>query len=196
MSLTLILAPMFAGKTTYLLNKVQAMLSLGFSCLFVNHEFDNRNSDSSISCHNKIVEKGLVNLSSQKKLHVLKTSDLNIVATFIKSCHIDFIFIDEFQFFSPSNTLPIIHNLIEKDYHLFVAGLKSDSNNNKFGYTIELVPFADHIIPLTATCVLCAKEDNKICDASFTKFMGDTYKEQVLVGADENYIPVCRKHLR
>jgi thymidine kinase len=53
---------MFAGKTTYLLNKVQAMLSLGFSCLFVNHEFDNRNSDSSISCHNKIVEKGLINL--------------------------------------------------------------------------------------------------------------------------------------
>lgn len=199
MSLTLILAPMFAGKTSYLLNKMQAMLNLGFSCLFVNHEFDNRNENNSISCHNKIIESGLDNLYSQKKLVIIKTSDLDSVVSFVKDNIIDFIFIDEFQFFSPSNTLPIIHNLIKDGYHVFVAGLKGDSNNNKFGYTIELVPMADTIVPLTSCCVICAQEENKIAEASFTKFIGDDggdiEKEQILVGADEKYIPVCRKHL-
>lgn len=199
MSLTVILAPMFAGKTTYLLNKMQAMLSLGFSCLFVNHDFDNRNVNNSISCHNKIIEEGLNKLSSIKNLYIIKTGDLDIVATFVKSYHIDFIFIDEFQFFSPANTLPIIHNLINNTYHIFVAGLKSDSNNNKFGYTIELIPTADTIVSLTSSCMICAKQDNKISEASFTKFVGDDKigieKEQILVGADEKYIPVCRKHL-
>jgi len=187
---------MFAGKTSYLLNKVQAMLSLGYSCLFVNHSYDNRNEHSTISCHNKVYESGLDKLSSQSNLHIIKTGDLDIVVNFIKTHSIDFIFIDEFQFFSPLNTLPIIYNLIENDYHVFVAGLKSDSNNNKFGFTIDLVPNADEIITLYSSCVICAKQDNRISDAPFTKFMGDTDKEQVLVGADEKYIPVCRKHLQ
>ena len=93
MSLTLILAPMFAGKTSYLLNKMQAMLNLGFSCLFVNHEFDNRNENNSISCHNKIIEAGLDNIYSQKKLVIIKTSDLDSVVSFVKDNMIDFIFI-------------------------------------------------------------------------------------------------------
>ena len=128
----------------------------------------------------------------------MKTSDLDTVETFIRSCNIDFIFIDEFQFFSPTNTLPIIYNLVAKNYHVFVAGLKSDSNNNKFGNTIDLIPFADQIIPLTSSCVVCAKKDNKISEAAFTKFVGDEpsdEKEQILVGGEEKYIPVCRNHL-
>lgn len=187
MSLTLVISPMFSGKTSFLLSKIVGLSKLGFKTVYVNHSIDNRNKDSDISCHNKLIENGLTNCS----FDILKSSDLREISSMDK----DYYFIDEFQFFN-QNAVPIVLNLVSRGKHVFIAALKGDYKNEEFGYTLKLVPHADNIHVLKSLCVECAKE-GKCIDAPFTKYTKITKesdRNQVEVGSDELYIPVCRNH--
>ena len=188
MSLTLVISPMFSGKTTFLLSKIVAFTKLGFKTIFINHSFDTRNAESDISCHNKLLENGIVSSDFQ----IRKTDKLD----FLVDVDSDYIFIDEFQFFN-QNAVAIVLNLVEKGKHVFVAGLKGDYENKEFGNTLKLIPHADNIHFLKSLCVDCAL-DGKSVEASFTKFRGKTNndlpKDQITIGSDDLYIPVCRQH--
>jgi thymidine kinase len=184
MSLTLVISPMYSGKTTFLLNKIVAFTKLGFKTLYVNHSLDTRNNDSAISCHNKLLEAGVVSCN----FDVIRASNLHSIVDKDK----DYFFIDEFQFFDHT-AVAIILNLIEKGKHVFVAGLKGDFENKEFGNTLKLIPHADNIHFLKSLCVECARE-GKCVEAPFTKYYKKEDHEQITVGSDELYIPVCRQH--
>lgn len=186
MSLTLVISPMFSGKTSFLISKILALTRLGFKTLYINHTFDVRNKNSTISCHNKITEAGLIYCNFDN----IKSSDLSELAKMDK----DYFFIDEFQFFN-ENAVSIVLNLVSKGKHVFVAALKGDYKNEEFGYTFKLIPHADNIHVLKSLCVECAKE-GKCVDAPFTKFTAkkNELHEQVEVGGYELYVPVCRQH--
>ncbi len=185
MSLTVVISPMFSGKTTFLLNKIVGLTKLGFNTIYINHSIDTRNTEASISCHNKILESGLVSCS----FDVLKCSSLDDIRKINK----DYIFIDEFQFFQQENVVNIIIDLVKCGKHVFIAGLKGDYKNQEFGSTLKLIPHADNVIVLKSLCVICAKE-GKCVEAPFTKYINNDRHNQITVGADELYIPVCREH--
>jgi thymidine kinase len=185
MSLTVVISPMFAGKTTFLLNKIVGLTKLGFKTLYVNHAIDNRNEEASISCHNKLLESGLVSCS----FDVIKCDSLDV----LKNVDKDYIFIDEFQFFQKENVVELINNLVKSGKHIFVAGLKGDYKNQEFGSTLKLIPHADNVIVLKSLCVACAK-DGRCIDAPFTKYVKNNDHNQITVGADDLYVPVCREH--
>lgn len=176
---------MFSGKTTFLLNKIVGLTKLGFKTLYVNHAIDNRNAEASISCHNKLLESGLVSCS----FDVLKSESLDVLENVDK----DYIFIDEFQFFQQENVVEIINNLVKSGKHIFVAGLKGDYKNQEFGSTLKLISHADNVIVLKSLCVICAKS-GKCVEAPFTKYVNNGEHNQITVGADDLYIPVCREH--
>ena len=93
--------------------------------------------------------------------------------------------IDEAQFFT--NLVSFCKQAVDvHGKHVIVSGLAQDFERNKFGQILDLIPLADKVVHLTALCH-CGK------DAIFSK---RTVKstEQVLVGASEAYIPVCREH--
>jgi thymidine kinase len=187
MSLTVVISPMFSGKTTFLLNKIVGLTKLGFKTVYINHSIDTRNSESSISCHNKLLESGLVSCS----FDVLKCDKLDDLKILDK----DYFFIDEFQFFQQENVIDIIINLVDLGKHIFVAGLKGDYKNQEFGRTLKLIPHADNVVVLKSLCVVCAKK-GKCVDASFTKYVKNDKHHQITVGADDLYIPVCREHYK
>lgn len=184
MSLTLIIAPMFSGKTTYLLNKASVCLDLNFSCVFVTHTFENR--DPEVFLHSTLLKPNLTN-----KLKVVKSSSLENIADEID--YYSNIFIDEFQFFNSLYDLTIIRRLVNNGKNVYVAGLKGDAFNQKFGMLIDLIPESDDIIVLKSFCKVCSVESKSYVPASFTKRLANE-KDIVLVGAKEMYIPVCRKH--
>jgi thymidine kinase len=183
MSLTVILAPMFSGKTTYLLSQASISLDLGFRPVFVTHLFENRNS--SVFTHSSIFTPNL-----EDKISIIKTEHID--ETLLNKLYTySHVYVDEFQFFNDKEDLQMILKLSEKK-HVCVAGLKGDSNNNKFGFILDLIPHADELVFLKSNCTFCAKKGKKV-GAPFTKRLSHN-TDTVLVGGNDKYVPVCRKH--
>jgi thymidine kinase len=184
MSLTLIIAPMFSGKTTYLLNKASICLDLNFSSVFVTHTLEDR--DPEVFLHSTLLKPNLTN-----KLKVLKSSSLETIEHELN--YYSNVFIDEFQFFTSLYDFTIIRRLINNGKNVYIAGLKGNAFNQKFGILIDLIPEADDVVILKSFCKVCSEESRICVPAPFTKRVTED-KNIVLVGAKEVYIPVCRKH--
>lgn len=187
-SLTLILGPMFAGKTTYLLNEIRKHENENRNTnrdegrdenrnniLVINHAIDNRYETDKISSHNK------------ETYPCLKKSDLkDINAKELEGKQI--LVIDEGQFF------PEIDEIVRKfvneyNLHVIIAGLNGTFQQKIFDKSnlLNLIPFADNVILLKSKCYLCGQ------DAPFSKRIVSDDKE-ILVG-NNNYQPCCRKCL-
>jgi len=181
MSLTVVISPMFSGKTTHIINEVSILSSLNFKSIVFNHSIDTR-CQTVLSCHNKQLT---LDGSNLKKTNNLSGENVD---------EYDYIFIDEFQFFTEPNTIQTILNWVDKGKNVTVAGLKGDFLNRPFGFMMEIIPHADNIIVKHSFCVLCAREGVKN-QAPFSKRITDSNK-QILVGEGNEYIPVCRKHYK
>jgi thymidine kinase len=170
MSLTVIIGCMFSGKTTTLLNNITP------KSYVINSSLDTRTTDY-IKSHNNIKYKAhkCSNLNfSEYKLNILQAN-------------YDTIIIDEGQFFP--NLVDSIKKLLSYNFNIIIAGLDADSNQNKFGEILDLILIADKTIKLTGKCHICNET------GAFTKRINKNNTEQILVGNENNYKCVCRKHL-
>lgn len=171
--LEIIFGPMYAGKSTYMLHelsryhkgpnkKVMVVVSKKDTREFLTH-----NSNIQINLNNKSVD----NLSELYDTELYKESEI--------------IGIDESQFFT--DLMDFYHTSVEKDHkHIIVSGLAQDFQRNKFGSILDLIPFADKLVKLSALCK-CGNE------AIFSKRIVNN-DSQILIGASEAYVPVCREH--
>lgn len=176
--LEIILGPMYAGKSTYLLHELSRyQKATKKNVLIITSIKDTRN----FLTHNNDIGIKITNIPNAKiecltSLYNHDTKEYN---------ESDVIGIDEAQFFTDLERF--CKTAVERDNkHVIVSGLAQDFERKKFGYITNLIPFADKIVHLTALCH-CGK------DAVFSKRITES-KEQVLVGASESYIPVCREH--
>jgi thymidine kinase len=176
--LQVIMGPMYSGKTTGLLRELTIYKELGLDVMYVNHSLDDR-SDQDFSTHNPLI-------TTIGKLHSLKTTDLRSIFDEIKKY--DVIGIDEYQFF---NELSVVLELVEVyNKKVFLSGLNSDFMRNPFPSIYQVLPYVDKVLHLHSACSVCIK--NKIYKtAIFSKRIVNS-DEQILVGASESYIPVCR----
>ena len=195
--LHIILGPMFAGKSTYLINKATELLdNSNSSCddiLMINHTFDNRYSNEShIATHDGIKMSSL----SLTKLCELLSNDIvscddNITykAKLQKSKHI---FIDEGQFFDDLYDIVIIL-LCKYKKNIYIGGLDGDYKQKQFSnsHLFDLIPFANTIHKLNAKCYICNEP------AQCTKRLNTetTNVVQIIVGGSNMYQPVCLNHL-
>ena len=72
--------------------------------------------------------------------------------------------------------------------HLIIVGLNGDSHRKNFGEIKDIYPLADKITLLTALCLSCKDGTEAIFSKKITN-----KKEQIDVGNEDTYIPVCRK---
>jgi thymidine kinase len=73
--------------------------------------------------------------------------------------------------------------------NIVVTGLDGDSNRNKFGHILDLIPLCNSCTKINAACIMCL--DGTPAPFSFRLVESS---DKVLVGGSESYIPVCRKH--
>ena len=174
--LSIILGPMFSGKTTKLLNTIQYCKQNKLSYLVINHTFDNRYNYNKITNHNQICEDSLM----LNKLSELEMKNIK---------NIDYLLIDEGQFFEDLEES--VKNIIEKNpkLNITIVGLDGDFQQNVFnnGQLLKLIPYAEKVVKLHSKCHFC---NNK---AFFTKRITES-KEQILVSSNDNYKPSCFKH--
>ncbi|KAF8727851.1 hypothetical protein HU200_018416 [Digitaria exilis] len=172
-----IVGPMFAGKTTALLRRVQAEAGNGRTVALIKSNKDNRYGLDSVVTHDgtKMACWALSDLSSfHDKLGVEAYDKVDVIG------------IDEAQFFD--DLYDFCCKAADCDGKIIVvAGLDGDYKRKKFGSVLDVVPLADSVTKLTARCELCG------CRAFFTLRKTQETKTKLIGGADV-YMPVCRQH--
>lgn len=185
--LEITIGPMFAGKTTALIDKVNRYITVKKQqgkdpkVLIINYIGDDR-SETTLSPH--LVYKGVFgdNTTHCKVKELKDIEDVEIISTF------DYIAIDECQFFKD---IGMVGNwLNNKNVHIHCSGLLTDSNKQSFGNLHKIMYLADHIEHIKAFCFFCG---DKYPNASFTKCLKQK-NNQTEIGGVDSYIPVCGKH--
>ena len=176
-NLELIIGPMYAGKSTELLRKINMYEFLDKKIIVINHVINNRYGSSNLSTHNKEYYNKCINLE--------KLGDFEKYNIFNE---IEIIIIEELQFFT--DAFEIVKKWTDLDgKNVIAAGLDGDFERKPFGDVLKLIPYAEKVTKLNALCKRC--NDGTI--ASFTKRIVDK-KCTTLVGSNEIYEAVCRKH--
>ncbi|KAJ4762766.1 Thymidine kinase [Rhynchospora pubera] len=173
----IIVGPMFAGKTTELLRRVQSELSNGRNVAVVKSDKDNRYGLSSIVTHDgaKMACLALSELSSFREQFGTEAYD-----------KLDVIGIDEAQFFE--DLYGFCCNAADRDGKtVIVAGLDGDYMRKKFGSVLDIIPIADTVTKLTARCEMCGQR-------AFFTLRKTTETQTELIGGADKYMPVCRQH--
>ena len=179
-TLDVIIGPMFSGKTTELMRRLNICAEAKYKVLYVNSVFDDRDTATLFSTHNKT-------LKEDKSIIILKTKNLEDI--YNEAEKFDVIGIDEAQFF---NDLKLFCLAMTERYgkKVIVAGLNGDFERRPFGQINDLITLCDTISKLHSFCQICC-EKRMIKPALFSKRIGES-KETILVGKKDLYLPVCR----
>lgn len=181
MSIELIIGPMFSGKTTELLRRLNRHKLANKRVLIVKYSQDNRYSKTEVCTHD--------NIKNDKSYDIINTTDLNDVADYLQiemenSRPIDVIGIDEGQFYEDIN----IFCDLWANYHnkkIIISALNGDYKRQMFDNLVYLLPICEEITKLTSIC-RCGN------DASFTHRKINNTKQEIIGGKDI-YEPLCRK---
>lgn len=183
-SLTIYMGCMFSGKSTELQRQVRRLDVINSPYIIINHSFDNRYGCNMQSTHNN------------NKLTCLSFTNLNDIYKENNACsrekynNSSYIFIEESQFFG--DLYDFVLNAVNKDgKNVLIFGLDGDFRQEPFGDILRLIPHADNVIKLKSLCKVC----NDGTYGLFTIRTSQDMNKQILVGQENIYNTVCRKHL-
>lgn len=171
-----IFGPMFAGKSSELLKRVEALENAGKKTTLVKSDRDTRYSKNEIATHDGIA----------RRCHAVNTLAELRSAVGESYESVDVIAIDEAQFFP--DLLDFCTEASDHDNkQVLVAGLDGDFKRQRFGQVLDLIPVSDSVTKLTADCAYCGQP------ALFSLRIAADQRQEVVGGADK-YAPVCRHH--
>ncbi|MGY3704164.1 thymidine kinase [Vagococcus martis] len=119
--------------------------------------------------------------------------DTNVYDTVSKMCNKPYcILVDESQFLEQAHVVQFARIVDELDIPVMAFGLKNDFKNELFEGSKYLLLYADKIEELKTICWFCHKKAtmNLRMDNNKPVYTG----EQIQIGGNEAYYPVCRKH--
>jgi thymidine kinase len=101
------------------------------------------------------------------------------------------VLVDEAQFLQPYQVGQLIDIVDELDIPVMAYGLRADFQGQLFPGSSQLLAVADTIEEIKTVCWYCDKKAimNMRCKDGKPIFHG----EQIQIGGNESYIPVCRK---
>jgi len=172
MSVTVIIGPMFSGKTTELFRRLKREMIAGKKTILFKYSNDTRYNRG--------------NLASSHDGKTLQAIPVTTLVSQDIEDDVKVIGIDEGQF---------IKGLVDFcDFHatqgriIIVSGLDADFKRDSFERIIKLIPKAEHVIKLHSVCVQC--KDNQ---GTFSKRIGGDATTIEDIGGANKYISVCRK---
>jgi thymidine kinase len=161
---------MFSGKTEELIRRLRRAEFANQELLLFKPKIDRRYSEENVVSHNGISFEAIQIDSSKEILEHWKKE--RIVA------------IDEAQFFD-MDVVKVVNELASKGVRVVCAGLDMDYMGNPFGPIPNLLASAEYVTKVHAICMSCGN----LAQFSHRK---SKEKEQVLVGAIDEYEPLCR----
>lgn len=161
---------MFSGKTEELIRRLKRAEFASQKILLVKPKIDDRYHKKNVVSHQGT---SFDAHTVEKAADILNIWDNEKVVA-----------IDEAQFFD-NEIVSVCNQLAKKGVRVIIAGLDMDFKGVPFGPMPQLLCIAEYVTKVHAICVSCG---------NLAQFSHRTVKdkEQVLVGAIEQYKPLCR----
>ena len=174
--LTAVYGPMFAGKTTWIIQKISELEKNGQKCLVFKPRLDDRyGKEAKLHSHGGLSEKAI--LIDENKPEQM----LGIWAE--KNEQHSVVVIDEAMFFTP-DVVDVVKEMIARELEVIVAGLDTNFRREPFGAMPHLIKLADEKEVLRSSCYKCGG----VAEYS-ARLVGGS--ENIEVGADDVYQPAC-----
>ena len=173
MKLIVICGPMFAGKSTRLINEGERYAKAKQKVVYLKPSSDTRYSVDEIVTHDGIKVPASLITNQLKDRYVVERADV--------------VLIDEVQLIEPHLVQEIL-DLVREGKTVIVAGLDMDYLGQPFPVVRELLPHADEVIKIKGIC-RCGKESVM---SSLKKEAREQVKEIFNLGADDQYEALCR----
>jgi thymidine kinase len=170
--------PMYAGKSTGLINAFSEAKKADRKVVAIKPNIDNRYTTSTITTHDR---------------KEIPAEYVRVLSTFLNQeewKEIDFgadvFLVDEAQFFK-KNIVEFVCRLRNVGKEVHIAGLDMDFRGNSFGYMPDLMTLANKVIKFQAQCAEC-----KLINATMTYRKAEINDDgQILVGGNEVYESRC-----
>lgn len=183
-----IYAPMSSGKSTMLLTKAHSFEERNIPFLCLKPSIDDRDG--------KDVIKSRIGIS-RECVTIEKIDNLyNLYQKHAEICELHLIdtpkwlLIDESQFLSKEQVDQLARLVDEQDVNVLCYGLRTDFTSRFFEGSQRLMEIADTIEELKSTCG-CGRK--AIVNARFHDGELVVDGEQIMIGGDEAYLPLCRR---
>lgn len=171
----IIIGPMFAGKTSHLIERIRTFVEEGRRIQVFKHSRDDRYAQSNIVNHDGNV------LKDVEAVNISNTADLTDAVEDATSV----VVIDEVQFFDPDLIDHVKRWAIAGKFVLCV-GLDTDHKLRPFKTTMRIVGASNRVVKLLSRCERCNSP------ATYSKRLTDS-DERIDVGGADKYEPRCRK---
>ncbi|XP_014254368.1 thymidine kinase, cytosolic-like [Cimex lectularius] len=166
--LQVIFGPMFSGKTSELIRRIQRYSFGRYKCIVIRYTHDNRYCEDSIVTHDGYA------------ITAIKTTKLGLIKNEIINYTV--IGIDEGQFFP--DVVEFCEEMCDAGKKIIVAALDGTFQRKPFGNALNLIPIAESVTKLNSICMSCFK------DAPFTRRVTDDTQVELIGGIDK-YMSVC-----
>lgn len=177
---------MNAGKSTSLLQS--------------NHNYKENGLDTIIFLPDetsKLSKGQIVSRIGLKAKAVIANKDFNFM-NYVrehKSNNLSCILIDEAQFLSKDQVRQLGQIADRLNYPVMCYGIRTDFRGELFEGSAELLALADNLIELKTICSLCSRKATMVVRKD-NEGKVVTEGSKVVVGGNDIYAPVCRKHYR
>lgn len=104
------------------------------------------------------------------------------------------VLVDEAQFLTEEHVVQLIDVTDRLGIPVMCYGLKNDFQNNLFEGAEALLLYSDKIIEIKTICAKAECGKKAIMNLRLNNGIPVYEGEQVQIGGDESYVPVCRKH--
>ena len=174
MVLEIYLGPMYAGKTTKMIEMYNKNKSSHKVAIDFNID-DSPNESIQIKTlynHNQNPLKGVYNIKDL----------IYFMENYAEMDTVQYIYINECQFFP--NLQYFVFDCLKRNINVYLYGLDADYKQDLFGETALLIPYCNYIEKITGTCSSCL-EKKSIVSHRITK------EAQVYLPNSDSYVPLC-----
>lgn len=182
--LEVITGPMFAGKTTELIKRIERQIFAKRKAALFKPAIDTRYSEDHVVAHNGLRYEAFVVPTGREGVE-------RIVELSREGAY-EVIGIDEVQFFHPS-IVGALNELADSGVYVIVSGLNLDFRGEPFEVTRELLVRADNVVYLTAVCTVCGRPATR-SQRLINGKPAPRDSPVILVGGSESYEARCRLH--
>lgn len=174
---------MGCGKSLEIIRCAYNYIEKGKSVLLLTSSLDNRYGSNT-----KIISRIGLEMDA---IPIYDESD--IIQIFNDESNIDCVFVDEVQFMNPKHIDQLSKIVDYYNVPVICYGLISDYQNNPFKGSSYLTAIADKIDEIKSIC-WCGKKattNARILDGEIVR-----NGEQILIGGNNSYVSLCRKHFK
>ncbi|WP_333714040.1 thymidine kinase [Yoonia sp.] len=177
---------MNAGKSTVLLQASHNYIERGMQTYLITAQFDNRAGDGRIGSR--------IGIGAAADTFAAGEDLFTKIADRLAAGPCACVFIDEAQFLEPAQVWQLARAVDDLNVPIMAFGLRVDFRGALFPGSATLLALADEMREVRTIC-RCGKKATMVVrrdDAGNVLTSGD----QVVIGGNDRYVSLCRKHWR